>query len=123
MRQDATLVAAGAGITRNEDRLELVKLSNLINSLTMKPTSFLFNRSSPNNRCEGLFLHEVRQITLLALVFSLAVMLTTGCSSTGKGFSAKLISPVTNSVKDTALGDDGFYYPARSPVFDDLTGG
>jgi hypothetical protein len=85
----------------------------------MKPTCFSFNKSLTNNHCAGLFLEEIRRATLLALVFSLAVTLTSGCSSTGKGFSAKLIVPV----KGSAPEDNGFYDPARSPAFDDLTGG
>ena len=84
----------------------------------MKPTSFSFDGGLPNNRCAGLFLDEIRQSTLLALVFSIAAMLTTGCSSTGKGLSAKLMVPVTGS----AVEDSGSYYPPRSPAFDDLFG-
>jgi len=87
----------------------------------MKPASFSFNKSLPNNRCAGLFLDEIRQATLLALVFSIAVVLTTGCSSTGKGLSAKLIVPVTSSAMGSASEDNG-YYPPRSPAFDDLIG-
>ena len=87
----------------------------------MKPTSFSFNGSLPNNRCAGLFLYEIRQTTLLALVFSIAVVLTTGCSSNGKTLSAKLIVPVASSAMGSAAQDNG-YYPARSPAFDDLAG-
>jgi hypothetical protein len=87
----------------------------------MKPTSFSFNGSLTNNRCTGFFVDEIRQATLLALVFSIAVLLTTGCSSTGDGFSAKFIAPVTSSAKGSAPEDNG-YYPARSPAFDDLIG-
>jgi hypothetical protein len=89
----------------------------------MKPTCFSFNGSLNNNRCAGLFLDEIRRATLLALVFSVAVMLTSGCSSSGKGFSAKLIVPVTSLAKGSSPKDNGFYDPARSPAFDDLTGG
>ena len=88
----------------------------------MKPTSSSFDGSLPNDRCTGLFLNEIRQSTLLALVFSIAVMLTTGCSSTGKGLSAKLMVPVTGSANGSAVEDSGSYYPPRSPAFDDLFG-
>ena len=88
----------------------------------MKPTSFSFDGPLPNNRCAGLFLDEIRQLTLLALVFSIAVMLTTGCSSTGKGLSAKLMVPVTGSANGSAVEDTRSYYPPRSPAFDDLFG-
>ena len=88
----------------------------------MKPISFSFNGSLHNNRCAGLFLDEIRQATLLALVFSIAVVLTSGCSSTGKGLSAKLIVPAVSSARGSAPGDTGSYYPARNPAFDDLIG-
>ena len=88
----------------------------------MKPTSFSFDGGLPNNRCAGLFLDEIRQATLLALVFSIAVVVTTGCSSKGKGLSAKLIVPAVSSAKGSAPGDTASYYPARSPAFDDLIG-
>jgi hypothetical protein len=55
-------------------------------------------------------------------VFSIAIVLTTGCSSTGKGLSAKLIVPAVSSAKGSAPGDTGSYYPGRSPAFDDLIG-
>jgi hypothetical protein len=69
---------------------------------TNETKSFSFNGSLTNNRCPGFFVDEIRQATLLALVFSIAVLLTTGCSSTGDGFSAKFIAPVTSSAKGLA---------------------
>ena len=87
----------------------------------MKPTAFSCEGRLSNNRCAGLFLDEIRQAILLALVFSIAVVVTTGCSSTDKGLSAKLVVPVTSSAIGSGPEDNG-YYPARSPVFDDLIG-
>jgi hypothetical protein len=50
-----------------------------------------------------------------AAFFGLAVLLATGCSSTGGGVS----------VAHQGSGEEGngFYQPPRSPAFSDLTGG
>jgi hypothetical protein len=46
------------------------------------------------------------------------VVLTTGCSSTGSGFGARLIKPVPNNQPAINVEDDSWYQPVRSPGFD-----
>lgn len=57
-----------------------------------------------------------------AVFFGLAVLVATGCSSTGGGIKAGLVVPVNSSHQGSVSEDDGFYQPPRSPGFNDLTG-
>jgi hypothetical protein len=50
-----------------------------------------------NDRCSGFFLDDIGRAGLLAVVFGVAVVLAIGCSSTGGGAKAGLITPVINS--------------------------
>jgi hypothetical protein len=54
-----------------------------------------------------------------AAFFGLAVLLATGCASTGGGVRTGLIAPVTTAHHGPLQEDDGFY---RSPRGDDLIG-
>ena len=54
-----------------------------------------------------------------AAFFGLAVLLATGCASTGGGVRTGLIAPATTAHQGSVQGDDGFYQPLRG---DDLTG-
>jgi hypothetical protein len=45
------------------------------------------------DRCSGLFLKEIARPALLGVTFGLALVLGTGCSSTGGGLKAELIAP------------------------------
>jgi len=54
-----------------------------------------------------------------AAFFGLAVLLATGCASTGGGVRSGLIAPVSKVHQGSVQGDDGFYQPPRG---DDLTG-
>jgi len=54
--------------------------------------------------------------------FGLAVLVATGCASTGGGFRTGLIAPVATTLQGSVQEDDGFYHPPRSPGFNDLTG-
>jgi len=45
----------------------------------------------------------MRRAALLAVVFGVAVVLATGCSSTGGGVKAGLITPVINSQQGAVL--------------------
>jgi hypothetical protein len=54
-----------------------------------------------------------------AAFFGLAVLLATGCASTGGGVRTGLIAPVTSAHQGSVQEDDGFYQPPRG---DDLTG-
>jgi hypothetical protein len=73
------------------------------------------------DRCSGLFFNDTGRTAFLVVIFGVAVMLATGCSSTGTGISTRLVSPVlaTQGISDPQ--DDGWYQPPRSPGFDDLT--
>jgi hypothetical protein len=75
-----------------------------------------------NDRCSGFFFNDMGRAALLAVVLGVAVGLATGCSSTGAGFSARLVSPVLTTQQDSDPQDDGWYQPPRSPSFNDLTG-
>ena len=57
-----------------------------------------------------------------AAFFGLAVLVATGCSSTGGGIKAGLVVPVTSPYQGSVSEDDGFRQPPRSPGFSDLTG-
>jgi hypothetical protein len=75
-----------------------------------------------NDRCSGLFFNDMGRAALLAVIFGVVVMLATGCSSTGTGFSTRLVSPVLATQGNSDPQDDGWYQPPRSPGFNDLTG-
>jgi hypothetical protein len=57
-----------------------------------------------------------------AAFFGLAILLATGCASTGGGVRTGLIAPVTTAHQGSVQEGDGFYQPPRSPGFNDLTG-
>jgi hypothetical protein len=80
------------------------------------------NAKMLNDRCSGLFFDDIGRAALLAVIFGLALVLATGCSSTGGGVKAGLISPVTSAHQGSVREDDGFYQPPRSPGFNDLSG-
>jgi hypothetical protein len=74
--------------------------------------------------CSGVFGKHIERAALLAVALGATVVLATGCSSTGTGFDARLISPVPNKQPATHSEDDSWYQPPRSPGFDpDLFGG
>jgi hypothetical protein len=60
-----------------------------------------------NDRCSGFFFNDMGRAALLAVVFGVAVVLATGCSSTGGGVKAELIAPVTSAAQDSVPEDDG----------------
>jgi hypothetical protein len=64
-----------------------------------------------------------RRDGLLAVALAALVVLATGRSSTGTGFSARLVSPVSAAQQGSDLEDEGRYKPPRSPSFSDLFGG
>jgi hypothetical protein len=77
-----------------------------------KHTIRLISRSSIGTRladhCSGAFLNEITRGALLTVV------LATGCTSTGKGFSARLISPATSDQRASDVEENYTYGPARS---------
>ena len=94
----------------------------------MKTNQHLMKTADPSR--SGTFLtdpcvivNRIKRAGQLALALGATVLLAAGCSSTGGGFTARLISPVPNSRQATNIEDDGWYAPARSVDFDpDLFG-
>jgi len=74
------------------------------------------------SHCSGAFLVHIRRAALSAVMLAVAVVLATGCFSTGPGFNARLISPIPTNPQASNSEDDGSYQPARSPAFSDFFG-
>ena len=75
------------------------------------------------DHCAGVFVKQIERAALLAVALGATVVLATGCSSTGTGFDARLISPIPNNQQAANSEDDNWYQPSRSPGFDpDLFG-
>ena len=75
------------------------------------------------DQCFGVFVKHFERAGLLAVALGATVVLATGCSSTGTGFDARLISPIPNNQQAANSEDDNWYQPSRSPGFDpDLFG-
>jgi hypothetical protein len=97
----------------------------------MKINQYLMKTAYPSSsgsllpdHCSGVFVNHIERAGLLALALGAIVVLATGCSSTGTGFGARLISPVPNNQQATNPEDDSWYQQSRSPGFDpDLFGG
>ena len=58
------------------------------------------NAKMLNDRCSGFFFNDMGRAALLAVLLGVAVLLATGCSSTGGGVKAGLMTPVINSQQD-----------------------
>jgi hypothetical protein len=91
----------------------------------MKINKYLVKTASPSSSGTllpddrfGVFVKHIERAGLLAVGLAAIVVLATGCSSTGTGFSERLISPVPNSPQATNSENDGRYQPPRSPGFD-----
>jgi hypothetical protein len=93
-----------------------------MNEQIMKMARASSSGSVVSNHCSGGFLNDMGPAVLLAVVFGVGVLLTTGCSSTDRGVNATLIAPVTSAQQDAVREDDGFYQPRKIPGFNDLTG-
>ena len=74
------------------------------------------------DHCSGAFLNEIKRCALLTVMLGIIVVLVTGCSSTGTGFSARLISPISINQQDANAEDDEMHQSAGSPPFSDLLG-
>jgi hypothetical protein len=74
------------------------------------------------DHCSGAFLNEIKRCALLTVMLGIIVVLVTGCSSTGTGFSARLISPISINQQDANAEDDETQQPAGSPAFSDFLG-
>jgi hypothetical protein len=82
----------------------------------------LSNARMLSDRRSGFFFNDMGRATLLVVILGVVVILATGCSSTGTGFSTRLVSPVAATKGNSDPQDDGWYQPPRSPGFNDLTG-
>jgi hypothetical protein len=80
------------------------------------------NAKMLNGGCSGVFFKDNGRVALLVVVFSIAGLTVTGCSSTGGAMKAGLIFPVTSGQQGSVSGGDGAYQSARGPGFNDLTG-
>jgi hypothetical protein len=96
----------------------------------MKMNKYIVHTTCPvhdswlSSHCSGAFLVHNRRAALLAVALGTTIVLATGCSSTGTGFNARLISPVPTNPQPTHFDDDNWYPPSRSPGFDsDVFGG
>ena len=95
-----------------------------INQYLMKTTCPSSSGTLLPDYCFGVFAKHIERAALLAVALGATVVLATGCSSTGTGFNARLISPVSNNQQATNSEEDNWYQPSRSPGFDpDLFGG
>ena len=74
------------------------------------------------DHCSGAFLNEIKRCALLTVMLGIIVVLVTGCSSTGTGFSARLISPISINQQDANAEGDETQQPAGSPAFSDFLG-
>ena len=96
----------------------------------MKINQSLVQTAGPSSRatlipdhCAGIFAKQIERAALLAVALGATVVLATGCSSTGTGFDARLISPVPSNQQTANSENDNWYQPSRSPEFDpDLFG-
>jgi hypothetical protein len=77
-----------------------------------------------SSHCSGAFWNHIRRPALLVVALGTTVVLATGCSSTGTGINARLISPVSTNQQAANFEDENWYQPSLSPGFDsDLFGG
>ena len=96
----------------------------------MKINKYLMKAACPSSsgtllpdRCSGLFVNRIERAGLVAVALAAIVVFATGCSSTGTGFSERLISPVPNNRQATTSENDSWYQTPRNPGFDpDLRG-
>jgi hypothetical protein len=96
----------------------------------MKMNEYIVNRQCPihasliSNHYSRAFWDHITRAASLAVALGTTVVLATGCSSTGTGFNARLISPVPTNQQAANLEDDNWYQPSLSPGFaSDLFGG
>ena len=74
-----------------------------------------------NGHCSRALWDHIRWAALPAVMLAVAVVLETGCSSTGAGFSPLMIrGPLPAAQQSTGLEEYGWNQPPRSPAFNDL---
>jgi len=87
-------------------------------------TTCSIHASLISSYCSGALADHIRRVALLAVALGTTVVLATGCSSTGTGMNARLISPAPSNQQAANFEDDHWYQPSLSPGFDsDLFGG
>ena len=80
--------------------------------------------SLTSRQSSGAILVHIRRAALCAAALGTTAVLAAGCSSTGTGFKAALISPVPVNQQAAAFENGNSSQPSRSPGFDsDLFGG
>jgi len=89
-----------------------------INKYLVKTASSSRSGTLLPDHCSWVSVNRIERAGLLAVGLAAIVVLATGCSSTGTGFSERLISPVPNSQQATNSENYGRYQPPRSPGFD-----
>jgi len=93
----------------------------------MKSKHHIVKTASPPDNAKLLRSHYssvfMDHIELPAVMLAVAVLLSTGCSSTGHRFNARLISPMPTNQQAWSSEDDRWYQPSRSPAFSDFLGG
>jgi hypothetical protein len=96
----------------------------------MKMNKYIVNMTYPihssliSSHCSRVFWDHIRRAALLTVTLGTTVVLATGCSSTGTGINARLISPVPTSQQVANFEDENWYQPSLSPGFNsDLFGG
>jgi hypothetical protein len=95
-----------------------------INQPIVKTTYPPGNSRSLRSLGPGTVLNHMRRAALPAVTLVVAIVLATGCSSTGAGLNARLISPIPTDPRAPNSEDDSLYQPQLSPGFDsDLFGG
>ena len=79
------------------------------------------NRRLRGSHCSGAFGDHIRRAALPAVMLAVAVVLETGCSSTGAGFSPFLIRGTLPAAQQSSrLEENGWNQPPRRPAFNDL---
>jgi hypothetical protein len=93
----------------------------------MRMNEYIVNTPCPvhasliSSHCSGAILVHLRWAALPAVMLAVAVVLETGCSSTGAGFSPLMIrGPLPAAQQSTGLEEYGWNQPPRSPAFNDL---
>jgi hypothetical protein len=80
------------------------------------------NRALLTGACYGIFKKEVVRSGFLTIALGIAVLLTSSCASSNRGFNARLITPAASGEQAAAMTSDT-YQPPRSPAFDEYLRG
>ncbi|HYY31710.1 MAG TPA: hypothetical protein VE860_27445 [Chthoniobacterales bacterium] len=73
--------------------------------------------------CYGRFTNEVKRCALLAIVLGIVAVITTGCASTTAAVDPRPVTSISANIQATDADANNIYQPARSPGFNELTGG